>query len=467
MAVRWQKRLGSHLGGAAGEILATLQAVVVSGRDLAELPERVRARLIAQQDTSEIIIGWMQVAAIVTFASLYSLTPKGFPPTVPFEPVPWTLGVYGLFTALRLWMAHRRRLRGGMLRLSVVIDMAVLMVTIWSFHLQYQAPPALYLKAPTLMYVFILIALRALRFDPHYVILAGLTAAGGWLVLVGYAVQFSDVPMPITRNFATYVTSYSILLGAEFDKVISMLAVTGILAFALVRTRRLLLGAIADNIAAADLARFFAPEVAAKIRDSVGEVMTGSGHRRIAAVLTLDLRGFTKLSRRLAPDDLLRVLREYQDCVVPIVQRHGGSIDKYLGDGILASFGAVSPSPTHAADGLRALVEVMAAAGAWAKGRAARGLEAPAVGGALAAGEVVFGIIGHQSRLEYTVIGDTVNLAAKLEKHTKAEGVPALTTAATWDLAEQQGYGPSERPPVRRQRRVEGVAEPLDLVAVG
>jgi adenylate cyclase len=371
-----------------------------------------------------------------------------------------------LFTAWRLWLAHRRRLRGGVLRLSVVIDMAVLMVTIWSFHLQYQAPPALYLKAPTLMYVFILIALRALRFDPHYVVLAGLTAAGGWLALVAYAVGFAEGPMPVTRNFATYVTSYSILLGAEFDKVISMLAVTGILAFTLVRTRRLLLAAIADNIAAADLARFFAPEVAAQIRNAAGEVMTGSGDRRMASVLTLDLRGFTRLSQILAADELIGVLREYQDCVVPIVQRHGGSIDKYLGDGILASFGAVSPSPTHAADGLRALVDVMAAAAVWSKARAAQGLPAPAVGGALAAGEVVFGIIGHESRLEYTVIGDTVNLAAKLEKHTKTEGVPALTTAATWELAREQGYDGGQRPPLRAARRVEGVAEPLDLIVV-
>jgi adenylate cyclase len=466
MAIHWQRRIGTRLGGIAAEIWATLQAVAAGDRDLDGMPDRVRARLVAQQDNSEIIIGWMQVAAIVTFASLYSLTPKAFPPSVPFEPVPWTLGIYGLFTAWRLVLAHQGRLRGGMLHLSVVIDMAVLMVTIWSFHLQYQAPPALYLKAPTLMYVFILIALRALRFDPHYVILAGLTAAGGWLLLVAYAVAFAENAMPVTRNFATYAMSYSILLGAEFDKVISMLAVTGILAFTLVRTRRLLVAAIADNIAAADLARFFAPEVAAQIRGSAGEVMTFSGHRRQAAVLTLDLRGFTKLSRQLAPDELMAVLREYQDRVVPIIQRHGGSIDKYLGDGILSSFGAVSPSATHAADGLRALVEVMAAAAEWSRTRAAQGLPAPAVGGALAAGEVVFGIIGHESRLEYTVIGDTVNLAAKLEKHTKAEGVAALTTAATWDLARQQGYEAGARPPARPQRRVEGVADPVDLVVV-
>ena len=73
--------------------------------------------------------------------------------------MPVTLAVYCVFTCGRLWLAMRRRLRPWFLALSVVVDIAMLMLTIWSFHLQYQAPPALSLKAPTLMYAFILIAL--------------------------------------------------------------------------------------------------------------------------------------------------------------------------------------------------------------------------------------------------------------------------------------------------------------------
>ena len=98
------------------------------------------------------------------FAVVYAISPKAFPAGTPFEPVSWTLGIYGLFAAGRLVLAHRGRLSRGFVALSVVVDIAVLMITIWSFHLQYRAPPALYLKAPTLMYVFILIALRTSRF---------------------------------------------------------------------------------------------------------------------------------------------------------------------------------------------------------------------------------------------------------------------------------------------------------------
>src|SRR5262249_11206246 len=158
----------------------------------------------------------------------------------------------------------------------------------------------------------------------------------------------------------------------------------------------------------------------------------GQGPRRDAAILSIDLRGFTKLSAGLPADELIALLGEYHACLVPIIQRHNGSIDKYLGDGILASFGAVSPSATYAADLCRA-VEAMTEGGRkWREAREAAGKSAPRIGIAAAVGEVVFGTIGHESRLEYTVIGDVVNLAAKLEKHTKREAVQALTTEETY-----------------------------------
>jgi adenylate cyclase len=90
--------------------------------------------------------------------------------------------------------------------------MALLMTTIWSFHIQYMQPPTFYLKAPTLLYVFIFIALRALRFEARYVILAGVTAAIGWLILVGFAaVQSGDAA--ITRDYIHYMTHNALLLA--------------------------------------------------------------------------------------------------------------------------------------------------------------------------------------------------------------------------------------------------------------
>jgi len=181
----------------------------------------------------------------------------------------------------------------------------------------------------------------------------------------------------------------------------------------------------------------------------------------------IDLRGFTALSRSLDPDALVQLLAEYQARLVPVIQRHGGSIDKFLGDGIMASFGAARASATCAADALRAAGDLLAEATRWRAEREAAGLPAPRIAALVRDLQVIFGAVGDATRLEYTVIGESVNLAAKLEKHTKTEGVNALTSAATFALAEAQGFAPRSRCEPRAARRVAGVDAPLDLVVFG
>ena len=438
------------------------------GLDRPALPPRVQHLMTAAENQSEVLVGVVQIAAILTFAVLYALSPKAFPPTVPFEPVPAALGVYSLFTLVRLWLALRRRLGPVFLALSVIVDMAVLMLTIWSFHLQYQAPIGLSLKAPTLMYAFILIALRALRFEVRYVLLAGLAAAAGWLAIVADAVLgAAPGSTMLTHSFADYAMSNHVLVGAEFDKVVSILMVTLVLAVVVGRARRLLAVATVERVAGAELARFFAPDVATAIRASDMALTPGRGLSRHAAILTTDLRGFTPLASRLGPDATMALLSEYQARLVPIIQEHGGSIDKYLGDGILASFGATRPSASAAADALRAVEALLDEGERWSSERARRGQELVRIGIAVAHGEVLFGCIGDASRLEYTVIGEPVNLAAKLEKHSKHEAVAALATAAVLEAASAQGFRSGRAPRPLPGRSVDGVDELVDLVAFG
>jgi adenylate cyclase len=330
----------------------------------ARLPERVQTTIRQEQDQTEILVSLLQLLAVASFAALYTLTPKGFDPQmVPFEPVPVTLAVYTGFTLVRLWLAWQRRLQAWFLALSVVVDISVLMVTIWTFHLQYQEPPPLYLKAPTMLYAFILIALRTLRFEPWLVLLAGITAATGWLLLVVYAV-FGAGGAGITHDFAVYAMSYKVLLGAEVDKVVSLLMVTLILTLGLVRARKLLFRAVTDQVAATELSRFFAPEVAGRIRDSDMALEPGQAELRTAAIVMVDMRGFTPLAQKLAPRDVMALLSEYQARVVAAMTAHGGSIDKFMGDGILASFGATRPSASFAADALRAVDALLASTAA-------------------------------------------------------------------------------------------------------
>jgi adenylate cyclase len=151
---------------------------------------------------------------------------------------------------------------------------------------------------------------------------------------------------------------------------------------------------------------------------------------------------------------------------VPVIRKHGGRVDKFLGDGILATFGAVHPSATYAADGLRALDDLMIEARRWAESCRAAGRFCPTVNGALATGRVLFGAVGDDERLEYTVIGEAVNLSAKLEKANKDLGTAALCDVATYDLARAQGYVPPAQNSMLSAVAVSGLARPLDLVRV-
>jgi adenylate cyclase len=430
----------------------------------ATLPARVQTTIRQHEDRAERLIGWIQLGVVLTFATLYFVSPKTFDARASFEPVPWAIGGYLLFTGLRLVLAYRISLPPWFLVLSIVTDMALLFGLIWSFHLQYQQPPSFYLKAPTLLYVFIFIALRALRFRAAYVFLAGVAAALGWLALVLYAVVVGPDSMMITRDYVMYLTSNSVLLGAEFDKIASILAFTGILGVALMRGRALLQRAVIEGLAKQDLSRFFDPDVAARITSTGHELAAGRGEARDAAILNLDIRGFTRLARDLPPDEVTRILAEYQAAAVPILQRHGGAIDKFLGDGIMATFGAALPSDSYAADALRALTAALEIADAWATRAAASGGPAVVVNGAVATGRVVFGAVGDENRLEYTVIGDAVNLAAKLEKHNKTLGTRGLVTAEAFTLACAQGYQPDGVLRHVGASRLDGIAQPLDLV---
>jgi len=439
---------------------------LLAAEDTADLPSRVREQIRSQQDRSEILIGWFQLAVVLIFGTLYLVSPKTFVEDATFAPVPWALAIYLVLTVIRLAWAHRSRLPGWSLAISVVIDITLLMVLIWSFHLQYQQPASFYLKAPTLLYVFIFIALRALRFEARYVLLAGVVAAAGWGAMILYVVFVDPSDTMVTRNYVTYLTSNAILLGAEFDKIISILLVTGIIAVALQRAKGLLVQAVAEQTAARELSRFFDPEIAAKIKGSEQEIRAGTGELRDAAILNLDMRGFTKLVGQASADEVIGLLAEYQAQMVPVIQKHGGTIDKFLGDGIMATFGAAVPSTTYAADSLAALDEALGVARDWQAGRAAAARPCPAVNGAVATGRILFGAVGDENRLEYTVIGDAVNLSAKLEKANKELSARGVCDGATYELALEQGYRPAEDKPRHAGLEVAGTARPMDVVVI-
>lgn len=448
-------------------MLARFRDWLFGGGEMAQLPDRVREAITRQQEQSEILIGWVQLVIVVLVTTVYESTTM--PGGVVQEDYSFevdVLVIYGIFCLVRLALAYARLLRPWMLYLSVVADIFLLMGLIYSFHYKYAQPAVFYLKVPTLLYVFLFIALRALRFEARFVLFTGLTAIAGWICLILYAVGGRGGPANPTDDFVEYMTSNALLVHAEVDKIIAILLTTLVLALAISRARHLLVQAVSEGAAAQDLSRFFDPGVAARIRGAEMSIRAGEGELRDVSILTVDLRGFTRLSTELQPDEVMKVLQDYQHRVCPLIVAAGGSIDKFLGDGILASFGAVKPSVTAAADALRAAEAVMAAAAAWAAERRAAGLPPLDIGLAASSGRVVFGAVGDGERLEFTVIGDAVNFAAKLEKHNKVEGTRALTDGATYALAERQGYRPAAPHERRPGRQVAGVTESVDIVVL-
>ena len=399
--------------------------------DTPHLPARVRDAIREQQDSSEIVVGWLQLSIVITFSVLYGLSPKPYTAEPVFAPEPWVLGAYFLFTLARVVLAHRRALPGWLLYVSVVVDMVLLLALIWSIHVKYGQPASFYLKVPTLLYVFIFIALRALRFEARYVLLAGAVAALGWLAMVFYAVRIAPDDPTITRDYVQYMTSNSILLGAEFDKVISVLLVTGILAVAITRARGLLVRSVVESTAAAELSRFVPSEVAAEIKTSETPVEAGAGDVRETTIFFNDLQGFTTLSEGMSPVELISTLNEYFAAVTDPIVRHGGVINQYQGDAILATFNLPKALEDHAASAVRTAIEIQEILASRTFGAGLRLTSRVGIN----TGVVVGGLVGAQDRLGYTVHGDDVNLAARLEALNKEHGTRIIVSERTRELA--------------------------------
>jgi len=387
-------------------------------------PERVRWLIVEQQVKSEILIGWVGCALVLFFLVLYTVSPKTSAGTR-FLPVPWVLGAFLGVTALRLVLAYRRWLNTPFLIAGVCLDIALLLGLIWSFHLQYQQPAPFYLKVPTLLYVFIFIALRALRFEPIYVIAAGVSAAAGWLLLLAYAAMSGD--MVVTRDYVRYLTSNSVLIGAEIDKVIAILMVTAVLALALARSRRILYRAVLDSVLAKDLSRFVAPEVAERISSSERGFQAGEGEVREATVLFTDVEGFSTVSEKVSPERLVMLLNEYFDAISGVVDRHGGVITQFQGDGMLITFNTVRDDPDHAAKAVRTAAEIQEMTRERLFGGAVRMRTRCGIN----TGRIVAGAVGSAERLLYTVHGDEVNIAARLEQLNKNYGTYLLASEST------------------------------------
>ena len=175
----------------------------------------------------------------------------------------------------------------------------------------------------------------------------------------------------------------------------------------------------------------YLPPARARALAAQGDTQALEASNRELTILFCDLRGFTSLSERLPPLALREVLNRYFGTVTDIVHRHGGTLDKFIGDAAMAFWNAPTAQPDHAVRAVRAAMDLAQAAGPLNAHLSAQGLPGVRFGIGLATGTVCVGDLGTPQRRTYTAVGDAVNLAARLETLTRELGVDLLVADST------------------------------------
>ena len=293
-------------------------------------------------------------------------------------------------------------------------------------------PTAVTLKFDGYKYLFIFLAAVTLGYSWRTVV-----TFGGWLAFVWLA--FSAGIFVLGRTDAGLTSRLREATGSErltamldpsnvqwtsrIEDAAIILLVGLILAVNAFRTNRLLLAQAEVTRERTNLARHFPPAMvdAMALRDD----LLSEVRAQEAAVVFVDIVGFTTHAETAAPEAVIGTLRAFHARVEETVFRHGGTLDKFLGDGAMISFGTPEPRDDDAA-------RAVACVAALAAIDPGHGL-AVSVGGHL--GPVVLGDIGSARRLEFATIGDTVNVAARLEEETRRQKVRAMVSGALHDAA--------------------------------
>jgi adenylate cyclase len=289
-------------------------------------------------------------------------------------------------------------------------------------------PLAMRLRFDNVLFGYILLAAQVLTLSPRAVLWSGIAAAACWglgALWVAARTGFTPYPPPseifalpaaervALFNDPTRVNGY--LLAQE---MLLFVVVGAVLAAAVARARRLVGRQAEAERARANLARHFSPNMVEEL--AAADEPLGAVKRLDAAVLFADLVGFTRLAEELTPEQTVALLRDLHGRLAGAVFAHGGTLDKYLGDGIMATFGTPRTSGRDAANALAAARAMLRAVDDLNRQR--RLLRQPplrlAVG--IHAGPLVLGDIGDAQRLEYAVLGETVNIAQRLEQLTRA-----------------------------------------------
>ena len=208
------------------------------------------------------------------------------------------------------------------------------------------------------------------------------------------------------------------------------------------------------------LYRYMTPGVAERVM-ALGEDGLMEGERKEVTILFSDIRGYTTLTENLEAVKVVQLLNEYFETMVEAVLDYEGTLDKFIGDALMAVFGAPLPLENHAWAAVQSALDMRQRLVTFNRDRARQSQPQIQIGIGISSGEVVSGNIGSQRRMDYTVIGDGVNLSSRLESITKQYGCDLVISEHTYDLCHEQIW-------VREldRIRVKGKYEPVSIYDV-
>ncbi|HZI13500.1 MAG TPA: adenylate/guanylate cyclase domain-containing protein [Myxococcus sp.] len=355
---------------------------------------------------------------------------------------------FGLALAYWLWLRRGPR---GLAYAGILLDYAILGALMVEL-VRWDHVPQLGLTIETYKLVLpvglALNILSGVRMSVKPVVVSGVCCA--LLVVLARAldVEVHGAPIYLFTNVLLLSLVLATSLGAAF----------------MVRKTRALIGEASTLQAEAGrvkdvLARYVSRPVAdAVLADQVPQ---GAGRRQRVTVMFSDIRGFTTLSEKLPPEDVVTFLNAYFSRMVGAVFAFDGMLDKYIGDGLMAVFGAPIVHQDHALRAVRAAFRMRDELATLNEELKARGQAPVAIGIGLHTGECVVGNIGTEQRMDYTAIGDTVNTSSRIEGLTKEHGVDILVSAETYE--EVRAFVLARRIP---DARIRGRAAAVDLYAL-
>lgn len=308
-------------------------------------------------------------------------------------------------------------------------------------------PPAVPLRWASFMYFFLLLMQAAFSFRPRLLLWTGLCGAGAWTIGFLRIVTRPETvlddrtgPMTVARYLARYLEpNYVSVLKFENEIIAFLLASAG-LALLVRRSRTLVTERVDAERTRGNLARYFSPKVVDTLAER--DEPLGRVRRQSVGVLFADVVGFTTMAEEMTPEEVMALLRDFHGRMEEEVFRHGGCLEKFIGDALLATFGVPDPGPRDATDTLACARAMRRALETWNVERVAAGLPALRMGIGIHHGPVVAGDIGSRRSMAFATVGDTTNITSRLQSLTRELGTGLVASAALVGAVEREAAEP-------------------------